>query len=100
MICKKCGETGVYNEVRGKGFYYCRTCKDEIPLEESPSMPPYPPEWDVDWDELDKLTQGSGPLRGTAKIKLDPPPDTFMQVWQTCGCIFCSSARNRKANRD
>lgn len=34
MICKKCSNTGVYNEVNFKGFYYCRTCKIEIELEE------------------------------------------------------------------
>lgn len=33
MICK-CGEDGIYNEANGKGFYYCRTCKCEIELEE------------------------------------------------------------------
>ena len=32
MTCK-CGETGVYNEVNFKSFYYCRSCKIEIELE-------------------------------------------------------------------
>lgn len=34
MICPKCQDKGHYNEVMGKGYYYCRTCKDEISLEE------------------------------------------------------------------
>lgn len=32
MTCK-CGDTGIYNEVAGKGYYYCRSCRDEIVLE-------------------------------------------------------------------
>lgn len=43
MICQKCQNTGFYNEVMGKGYYYCRTCKDEIQLEateEESSKPP------------------------------------------------------------
>lgn len=33
MTCT-CGTSGVYNEVRGQGFYYCRSCKVEIELRE------------------------------------------------------------------
>lgn len=33
MVCEKCNESGVYNEVAGKGFYYCRNCKIEIELQ-------------------------------------------------------------------
>lgn len=36
MKCNRCGETGVHNIVLGKEFYYCRTCKDEVSLEEAP----------------------------------------------------------------
>lgn len=35
MICTKCFTDGVYNEVLGKGFYYCRTCKCEIELQQA-----------------------------------------------------------------
>lgn len=34
MTCSKCKNSGIYNEILGKGFYYCRTCKEEIFLEE------------------------------------------------------------------
>lgn len=34
MICQ-CGATGILNEVLGKTFYYCRSCKDEIRLNET-----------------------------------------------------------------
>lgn len=30
MKCNKCNNEGVRNEVLGKEFYYCRTCKVEI----------------------------------------------------------------------
>lgn len=30
MNCHKCKTPGVKNQVLGKEFYYCRTCKDEI----------------------------------------------------------------------
>jgi hypothetical protein len=33
MICRKCKNPGIRNEVLGKEFYYCRTCKEEITLE-------------------------------------------------------------------
>lgn len=38
-ICTKCSHPGVYNEVMGKGFYYCRVCKEEIGLA-TPSKTP------------------------------------------------------------
>lgn len=41
MICPKCKESGVYNEIRGKGFYFCRQCKTEIELESAPSGSEY-----------------------------------------------------------
>ena len=34
MICSKCSNPGVLNNANGKEFYYCRVCRDEIPLEE------------------------------------------------------------------
>lgn len=34
MICPKCKNVGILNTVLGKDFYYCRTCKEEILLEE------------------------------------------------------------------
>lgn len=33
MICRNCKNPGIRNEVLGKEFYYCRTCKEEITLE-------------------------------------------------------------------
>jgi ribosomal protein S14 len=33
-ICRTCGKRSVYNEVLGKPFYYCRTCKTEVGLPE------------------------------------------------------------------
>lgn len=48
MICK-CGDTGVYNEVNFKGFYYCRTCKIEIELELVPQPDP------LTQEEIDEL---------------------------------------------
>lgn len=40
MICQKCKNEGVRNSVLGKEFYYCRTCTDEIRLEEPPADKP------------------------------------------------------------
>lgn len=37
MVCNKCFNPGVKNEVLGKEFYYCRTCKDEIGLTATPA---------------------------------------------------------------
>lgn len=34
MICTKCNNPGVLNTVNHQDFYYCRTCKEEILLEE------------------------------------------------------------------
>lgn len=34
MICPKCKSDGILNTILGKDFYYCRTCKEEILLEE------------------------------------------------------------------
>lgn len=33
MVCQKCNESGVYNVVLGKGYFYCKKCKAEIDLE-------------------------------------------------------------------
>jgi hypothetical protein len=33
MMCSKCHNDGVKNEIFGQTFYYCRTCKEEIQLE-------------------------------------------------------------------
>ncbi len=38
MICGTCSTEGVENQVLGKVFYYCRTCKEEIALE-TPNNP-------------------------------------------------------------
>lgn len=35
MICKKCNNQGILNTVNGQDFYYCRTCKVEIFLEDA-----------------------------------------------------------------
>lgn len=32
MICTSCNNVGIYSELSGKSYYYCRTCKDEINL--------------------------------------------------------------------
>lgn len=37
MICNKCKNTGVLSSAGGQDFYYCRTCKEEIPLEAKPT---------------------------------------------------------------
>ena len=34
MVCPKCKNVGILNTVLGKDFYYCKTCKEEILLEE------------------------------------------------------------------
>lgn len=34
MMCSKCNKVGILNSANGKDFYYCRTCKTEILLEE------------------------------------------------------------------
>lgn len=39
MICNRCNQEGVRNQVLGKEFYYCRTCKDEIYLQPKQSHP-------------------------------------------------------------
>lgn len=39
MICPKCKNEGVLNHAAGQHFYYCRTCKDEILLEEAVDEP-------------------------------------------------------------
>ena len=35
MICSKCKNQGILNSAGGKEFYYCRTCKEEIGLEDA-----------------------------------------------------------------
>jgi len=50
MTCT-CGTTGVYNEVRGLGFYYCRDCKIEIELQD----PPVYVEKQLSQEEIDEL---------------------------------------------
>lgn len=37
MICPKCQDSGILNHANGIEFYYCRTCKIEISLEEAPA---------------------------------------------------------------
>lgn len=44
MVCSKCKNAGILNTVLGKNFYYCKTCKEEIFLEEV-----VPPEPDYDY---------------------------------------------------
>lgn len=34
MICPKCKNEGILNSANFQEFYYCRTCKDEIKLDE------------------------------------------------------------------
>ena len=36
MVCNRCKETGVQSFALNQWFWYCRNCKDEIRLEESP----------------------------------------------------------------
>lgn len=52
MTCG-CGVTGVYNEILGKGFYYCQECKKEITLEETPTNTPLTPYLDNYWDSAE-----------------------------------------------
>lgn len=54
MVCKKCNNDGVYNEILGKGFYYCRTCKEEIGLEKSERAEDIEPKY-LTQDEIDTL---------------------------------------------
>lgn len=70
MICSKCKNVGILNTVLGKDFYYCRTCKEEILLEEekNPDMDkdadpfieyrvskPYDPDDDIDYGDFGHL---------------------------------------------
>ena len=68
MVCPKCKNTGILNTVLGKDFYYCKTCKEEILLEEVfPDLEDhdssygnsnyYTPDTDgdIDWDSLDLM---------------------------------------------
>lgn len=34
MICTKCKNDGVLNQANGKDFYFCKTCREEIVLED------------------------------------------------------------------
>jgi hypothetical protein len=53
MVCKKCKSDGIKNVANNKEFYYCRTCKDEILLEQSTFEDP---NWDS-YLEMTKLSQ-------------------------------------------
>lgn len=38
MICTKCNQSGILNQANGNSFYYCRTCKEEILLQQVDSL--------------------------------------------------------------
>lgn len=38
MICIKCNQSGILNQANGNSFYYCRTCKEEILLQQVDSL--------------------------------------------------------------
>lgn len=50
MTCPKCKKTGILNQANGKDFYYCRVCKEEIFLEETPKA-----EADITQEEIDAI---------------------------------------------
>lgn len=50
MICSKCKNDGILNQANGKEFYYCRTCREEIILEEIPKA-----EADITQEEIDAI---------------------------------------------
>jgi hypothetical protein len=88
MICPKCNEAGVYNEVLGQGFYYCRTCKDEIQLQEASKSEPKK-------DEYPRWTTwsfGAGQL-----VNYTVDPSFFHGFSSDCGdqdCDLCNPSIN------
>lgn len=49
MICPKCKNDGVLNQANGKDFYFCKTCREEIILEE------IQPSADITQEEIDAI---------------------------------------------
>lgn len=75
MICSKCNDQGHYNEVMGQGFYYCRTCKEEIPLEVKKS--PGDITIDAGDDLVDAITYAITNNSLWAKQHPAPDPDDY-----------------------
>jgi len=59
MKCPKCGEEGSLNEVRGKTYWYCRTCKDEIIPPKVEEIDPFQEAIDEEWAKHHKRFFGS-----------------------------------------
>lgn len=68
MVCKKCQNSGVYNEILGKGFYYCRTCKEEITLEDKEVTKDIEPKY-LTQTEIDELFNALQNLKLQLTIK-------------------------------
>lgn len=49
MICPKCKNDGILNQANGKDFYFCKTCREEIILEE------VQPSADITQEEIDAI---------------------------------------------
>lgn len=51
MICFKCKNDGILNQANGKDFYFCKTCREEIVLEDvKPTA-----ESDITQEEIDSI---------------------------------------------
>lgn len=72
MICSKCKDPGILNHANGKEFYYCRTCKVEIGLEEV-----------LDNVFEINLAKGFGELTKRKGITLDLPDESFEDPFTT-----------------
>ena len=74
MICQICKNDGVLSSAGGNNFYYCRTCKVEIPLETVDDTQDIEL---LDWDGLDAMDPIGVPYcMGGSKLI-------------GCGCMVC-----------
>jgi hypothetical protein len=59
MICQKCDVVGILTEANGKPYYFCRSCRTEIMLEEVvvelPNAPAMPEQFEFSMDDINWL---------------------------------------------
>lgn len=70
MICNKCNDQAVRNIANNKEFYFCRTCRIEVNLEEKVKFVPNPSTntkafSDMDIDEFDDWQASHNPVTFT-----------------------------------
>lgn len=91
---KCCKEEAVYNEVLGKGFYYCRVCKKEVDAPPPEPDRKYPGMWMHTQNYSTNAQNPAVPRTGTSAIPTTAFPEHEFDPNDTQAPAFWDKAEN------